>query len=122
MPHHLLPPPPQQQSEEIVSQQPQQLDIFDSNHLMVSKLEITPTPGFGFGGIGIGPSRLMPMPFGGFGMGFQIRNTPPEPTNEEILDVTKQKLQAVRQYEQLLENQIDSMEQQPTSTKGVEQK
>ena len=81
-----------------------------SSHI-ISKLEVRPTPGFGFGGLGVGPG-FMPMPFGGFGMGFTVRNRPEPPTAAQSLQAHQQELQAVKEYEKNLEARIKVMEQQ----------
>ena len=83
-----------------------------SSHLL-SKLEVQPLPGVGFGGIGMGPG-FMPLPFGGFGAGFTIRNRPDPtpPDSADALEAQKQKLQSVKEYEKVLEAQVKNMEQQ----------
>jgi hypothetical protein len=101
-----LPPP--------LMQQVHPSGLESSSHI-VSKLVIQPLPGVGFGGVGVGPGWF-PMPFGGFGGGFTIRNQPselqPPATTEQTLQAQKQKLQAAQEYEKQLQAQIKAMEQQ----------
>ena len=81
-----------------------------SSSQLISRIEVTPLGGGGFGGLGFGPG-FVPVPFGGFGFGFSIRNRPPPPTEQQILEASKQKLDAVKEYSRRLENQVKAMEQ-----------
>jgi hypothetical protein len=81
-----------------------------SSHI-ISKLEVTPLGGGGFGGMGFGPG-FMPIPFGGFGFGFTVKNRPPPPTEQQLLEASQRELQNVKQYEKTLQSQINTMEQQ----------
>ena len=91
--------------------------LHSSSQIILSKLTVEPLGGGGFGGLGIGPG-FMPIPFGGVGAGFRIRNEPPPPTAEQLLDASQRELQAVKQYEKHLERQIQTIteQQQPSST------
>ena len=108
---------------------PLPLNIIESSHV-ITKLEVTPTPGIGFGGLGVGPTGgggFLPMPFGGFGMGFTVRHYPEQQsmkqsalTNPELLETQKQELQQVQQYEKSLEAQIKSVEKQQSKDRVAE--
>jgi hypothetical protein len=83
----------------------------ESSTLIISKLEVKPLGGGGFGGFGIGPG-FAPIPFGGFGFGFSVQNRLTLPTEQQVIEAQKQKLEAVKECEQRLEAHIKSMEQQ----------
>lgn len=99
----LFPPTPYTAKERIAPTPP-------STTLMISKLEITPSPGFGFGGLGVSPFGLGP--FGGFGAGFTIRNVPDRPPTlaQEEIQVRKQQLKAIEQQKQQLEQRLGQLE------------
>ena len=65
-----------------------------------TKLKIRP---WGFGPFGVG------------GFGFTVENKPPPPTEEEVIERSKQQLQAVKEYQRRLEQGIEKMEKQKSS-------
>jgi hypothetical protein len=46
-----------------------------------------------------------------FGFGFSVQNRPPLPTEQQMIEAQKQKLETVKEYEHRLEAQIKSMQQ-----------